>query len=335
MFGGLYVPPNKITLPTQQALGRLPIIEAIAVDPEDPYEVDDSFAISSRPNHPLEVCVPLARGGLIPYTSDEFQQAFERLWSVYTSDEPGTISTGYRPMIDDPELVLDNLSLTSGDQLKPALALCFKLARSSGRSFGYEAKPVAVRTTQKTYQQFGQELLAGKHLDTLLAVNAMRHFRRRRALRINYSQMAERSGSDYSPVELFARKVVQELMVHTNKGFGELAERDLPHPRRVTRTISVDGSGRRISPANSAAAPVTRAYYSSQRGTHQPLETKDYTHTTSPLRRFADLLAHQIWEARTVHQIDPAQIQTDPLAKIIRHINRQIDRQAIKIGRDF
>lgn len=340
MFSGLYVPSPEISIPTQKALGQLTILDTIAVDPENPYEIDDSFAISNRSGRPIEVWVVLARGGLIPYTSETYQQAFERLWSVYTSEEPGSTTEQHRPMIDDDDLVVDGLSLGVGGKkkLKPGLALSFKLTKSKGKpgkTYDRRIQPVAVRTTQKTYEEFGTEILAGDHSDTLLAVNAIRRYDGRRPLQIAPHEMHADRLRDLDPAGSFARKVVQELMVQANKEFGRVPDRANSFPRRVTREVSVDQHGRIVETGTESSSRILRAYYSPHRESHALLETRSYTHTTSPLRRFLDLLGHQIWEARVLNGFKLKNLQIGPMKEILDHVNQQIDHQAVRIGRDF
>lgn len=333
VFDGRYRPPERIELPSQKELSHLPVVEAVAWDPENPREIDDAFAVVNRPKHPLEVYTVLARGGLIPYTSEAFAQAAANLWSVYTSDEPELTGEQYRPMIDDIGLVSDELSLVSG-ALRPGLALVYKLARSSGRTFDHRYEPVAVRATQSTYHEAGERLIAGEYRDILFAVNAIRRYDGRRPLRINGHSMREKNNAAFSATELFARKIVQEIMVHTNKEFGRIPPKRSPYPRRITRRVLTDPGGRLVKPGGTGTE-IVRAYYSTQRGVHEPLETRSYTHTTSPLRRFADLLAHQILEAQLMEGFKLEEVRGRPLALIIRHINRQIDAQAVRPGREF
>ena len=325
-------PPEKVVLLSQRELGHLPLVEVIAVDPANAHEIDDAFCITKRPNRSTEVSIVIAYGASISYLTPEFHEALTNGWSLYPSP------TEYVPMISNADLVTHELSLVEGE-LRPGLELSFQLNRD-GKTMNRRIRKVAAKTTQKSYQQFGEELSAGEHLPTLSAVKAVRRFRgvKRAIIPANYTKNYQ--GDTFSPEESLARKVVQEIMVQFNKEIGREAKAlHLPYPHRYTDYVYVDevlDSG--VEDASATQAIVSerlkRAFYSPQPRFHEDLQTHFYTHTSSPLRRQMDLLGHNIWDL-LLRGARPEDINHKAIARNTEHTNRLIAQRSIRIGRDF
>lgn len=325
-------PPETVTLMSQRELRQLPLVEVCAVDPANAHEVDDAFSVTKRPGHSTEVSVVIAYGAAISYLTPEFQEALETGWSLYPAEGV------YTPMISNEALVTHELSLVEGE-LRAGLELSFQLNRG-GKTMNRTIRKVAARTTQKSYQQYGEELVAGDHTATLGAVDAIRRFRGMKGNISPQRYIDMYRGDVFRPEESLARKIVQELMVQFNKEMGrEASKRRLPYPRRYTDYVSVDeildtGIENMHDGIAIEEQRIKRAFYSPQPRLHEDLGTDNYTHTSSPLRRQMDLLGHNIWDL-ILRGARPEDINHKAISRNIEHINHLITQRSVKIGRDF
>lgn len=325
LFKETWIPKPEISLPSQRQLKHLPLVEVTAVDPSNPHEIDDAFTVTKRPNSPMEVSIVFPRGGQIPYTSQTFQQAFENGWSEYPSPKV------YLPMIEDVGLVTFDLSLIEGE-LRSGIELSFQLTQK-GVTKNRKIRPVAVKTTQKTYQGFGEEIKNGHHSDVVDAINLLRKYRGKWGLEpLTYLENVRDYGdSNYSPEERLARNVVQELMIHANKEIGREANSfGFSYPYRYTdQIIELGDIG--VEPGTQNVIDTTslyRAYYAPNPKRHEFLDTTKYTHSTSPLRRFMDLLGHNIFEF-IFQGGKPSDVNGRVVYRACQHINHMIDEKSI------
>lgn len=311
----------EIVLPSQRQLRQLPLVEVMAVDPANPYEVDDAFAVVRKPHLPLELVTVIGRGSLIPHTSPEFAEALENGWSRYPTPFE------YIPMISREGLVTHDLSLIEGKELRPGLASFMKILRN-GTTRDHRIMPVAVKTTQKTYEQFAGEVLLGQHETILHAVDALRWFRSHKR-RLNPQRYIETHPPDdnFSSEELLARTLVREIMIQYNKEMGRRVRNPYrPYIHRYTESVpSTNGAG---------TNDVTRAFYSPRPRRHEILGTSHYTHSGSPLRRAADLINQYLIEFELAGG-SPQDINRKSLTKLTQHINDLIMSRSVRIGREF
>jgi ribonuclease R len=78
--------------------------------------------------------------------------------------------------------------------------------------------------------------------------------------------------------------------------------------------------------ATLALGAMSRAYYYHKQRSHYGLAFEYYTHFTSPLRRYADIIVHRLIEHYLLKQGEPEQIDEDSLLAACRHINQQQQR---------
>ena len=68
---------------------------------------------------------------------------------------------------------------------------------------------------------------------------------------------------------------------------------------------------------------MSRACYHHRRRAHYGLAFEYYTHFTSPLRRYADIMVHRLVEHYLLKQGSPEQVDEDALLVACRHVNNQ------------
>lgn len=255
-----------------------------AIDDEGSHDPDDAISIEDR-----RIWVHIAdTAALIPPDSPADLEARARATSVYLPE-------GIVPMLPPKAVQLLGMGL---HERSPALSFGIVLDES-GAIAEMEITPSWVKVDRLTYTQ-AEQLLQQEPLADLSILTERYRMRRqsRGALFIDLPEIKIKivNGEvQITPVaELRSRDLVREAMLMAGEAAALYAiEKDIPIP-----FVSQDGAGHSEIPEGLAGLyalrrTLKRSQVSSIPGPHSGLGLDVYTRTTSPLRRYSDLVVHQ------------------------------------------
>lgn len=268
---------------TQEELLRRPLELGIAIDPENPAEIDDAIEVSLNPDGTYRVAIHVSDAGLLSDYDDIFLGAKAMGWTKYA--EPPIQAT--TELMIPGVVSIDQLGLNSNHYNlgAPAVTIRFDFDPILRRTGNLDIYKSRVLCTSTSYEEFAQLMVSGderalmvKHVATLINQD------------VDTPADFSESGS--------AKSAVGELMVAANRLIAEeMRKHGVPWLYRNHRQV-VPTSMRDLEPSNISATiedlldAMGRARYSTDPQRHEGLNLLPYCHFTSPLRRFADLVNH-------------------------------------------
>lgn len=287
-------------IPREELLRR-PEETGLAVDPENPAEIDDAIDVRPNKDGSFRIAVHVADAGLIPKDSALSLTARELGWSYYgeSGDPSDTI-----PMLPlslskhKLSLDIDNYGLGS-----PAVTVRFNFdphLRRIGDPDIYKSRLVDCESIS-----YGQL--------------SIRHRSRDKQARmiVGLAKLLNEDidkPSDYSPGS-YCKDAIGEYMLAANRIIAEEMRKHLiPWLFRYHQT-KIPVSLRDLDITNFRQAErdlldaTGRAQYSPTPQRHEGLNLMPYTHFTSPLRRFPDLVNHQILHAMLTGKAIPYTVE--------------------------
>jgi hypothetical protein len=320
---------------------------ALAIDDKDAHEIDDAVSLTPNSDGTYTVGVHIADPVSVfsSFASEHIEHAYRATTSVYWMG-------GTRPMFDNQ--VVGAVDLGIGEH-KPVrcLTISFKWdpsRQTADPTSATIAPEILTRVQRISYDKVDSTLARkqGEHsqdLATLLDISATLARQRRQAgalflsdktqLRVDEDDDRGVSTMSTSP----ARGLVAELMIMANHIVAEfVTKNNIPalyrtqHEPEFSKTLQALRSDSVVTdnPWQTATLEeslhilqyLSRAVMTTRVAPHDSLALKSYTHSTSPLRRFQDLVLH--------HQIHSylldnrgRMMNDSQLQRIALHINTQ------------
>jgi ribonuclease R len=321
------------------ALNKRPVVQGVTIDGPTSKDLDDAIWLEERNGNTL-VSVSIADvDSLVPKGSMLDEEAYSRLFTRYYRNYnnpmfPRTISEG-------------KMSLLEG-QLRPTLTVSIELSPER-EILSVDVRETVLRSQKRfTYAEVDTALLNGtKSHNTMLrqcgvlaqqllirrqAKGAIAFYDIQRKIRTNEEgalQALKENERHQSNI------IVQEFMILANQAVAQFCkERGVPFPFRnhVATTVRVERTHVLQQILELIAHPqkdVTtkgiifgRAEYEPEPNGHFALNLPAYTHWTSPIRRYPDLVGHRIVKAIINEQELPYSSTT--LHEICAYMNTNI-----------
>ena len=289
------------------------------IDPADAKDFDDALSFCRQDDGDYQVGVHIADVTHYVRPGDEVdKQAYTRGTSVYLVDR-------VLPML--PEELCNNLCSLRPNEDKLCMSVVFtltpdarvrkfKVCRTIIRSdcrLTYEQAQTAIDGTASAADLSPEVQAAIKQLNLMALV-----LRRKRiangALEIEQDEVRFDLDADKHPTRIYfvrpaeSNHLIEEFMLLANRTIAEQMSRtgkpmvyrvhDKPDPEKIS---SLERFRRRMGDKISAQAmdmlmvrAMAKAVYSTQNIGHYGLAFDYYTHFTSPIRRYPDMMAHRI-----------------------------------------
>ncbi len=347
---------KKTEVPQELLEGR-PVVTGISIDPaKKDVEIDDLIYAEETPFGFLTRAIISDVAALIRPNTTLDREAFRRGNSFY-------LSAMDIPMLP-PEISLEKGSLVPFED-RPAICIEIQYDHS-GKIIENRIYPaIAHSSGAYTYEEFGELVVNGSDNP---CIEALRNFKEKFSLRTppKLRTFLEREGN-YN--HFVGGSIVETMMVRANAATAAfLASRDAVFPFRnngpsldsviydaarqklmalgitlpekleshnqlkdlLLRSLEGIGSGNVFSKAQSILAGlIEKAHYSISNCGHYGLGLHEYTHATSPLRRYADLLVQRALY-REFSKVDPrwhplaqTTLEQRSMEKMISHLNIQ------------
>ncbi len=344
---------KRLDIPPAE-LERRPLEFGISVDSCDPHEIDDAFSAWETPDG-YEAAVSIADvTALFPCDGSIDLEAQRRGRSLYGTDE------AYIPML--PEPLVELASLTPGDS-RLALTVIMTFDRS-GRKLGTEVRETVFVNHQALDFREAGKIAQGHCTNDPLVDESLRcggeiarllRSRRNALLPEGFGPLD--NGGPHELARPLSREeasgalIIQELMIATNTAIAEfmdgkisllfrchkLRNGELNREEIRTKLQNLSDAGETEEIARQIGDWFERAAYSAKNEGHAGLNEKYYTHATSPLRRYADMVNHRLLRIllRGVSFSDEEQAEInqylDPIAKAISVDSRWAERIFIEL----
>lgn len=265
----------------QQELLRRPQEFGLAIDPENPVEIDDAVSVSRLDNGTFLVSLHVADAGLLFYDQETIDRARLNGWTRYDD-----FDRNHQLMID-PELAVDQLGLDVSHYGLGAPAVTMQVVFDPvlRRISGLDIYKSRLSCDLLTYDEFGQRYTSGdSHAVDIVTVAKL----------INEDVDTP---SDFSNIKI-GYDAVGELMVAANRLIAEeMRKHGIPwlfrnHNQKTHRSLQDYDATDIQATVYDLLDSIGRARYSSVPMRHEGLNLLPYCHFTSPLRRFADFVNH-------------------------------------------
>lgn len=304
--------PNRILEMAQRCLlepppdpspNRLDLthLKVYTVDDESTLEIDDGLSVEFLDNGRERLWIHIADPSRWVVPGDGLDlEARRRCTTVY-------LPTGMIPMFP-PELATGPMSLVQG---RVCHALSFGvLLDETGGVQSYEIHPTHIKPTYRlTYEDVNEMLEMGvtaePELEVLARWSSCRRDRRHSqgAININMPESSIKVQDDQITIEVLdnskSRQLVAEMMILAGEVAGRYGqEHHLPLPYRgqAQPELPPEEELMLLPPGPARECAVRRCMPRSEVSTtpvrHASLGLDVYTQVTSPIRRYADLLAH-------------------------------------------
>ncbi len=275
----LPVPP----LP-QQARRDLTDLPAYAIDDESTDTPDDAISLEGS-----RVWVHVADvAALVPPDTPLDLEARARGSSLHLPE--GTLH-----ML--PREVTERLGLGIRE-VSPALSFGIDLD-DSGQVTGFEVVPSLLRVTRLTYEEADARLAEEPFRSLEARMSAVRRQRQENnAVLIDFPEVkiaVEQGLVHLKPLlPLRSRALVEEAMILTSAQIARFAiEHNLPVPFSQQEAVATPDRPETLSGMFALRRLLKRSHFQTSPGPHSGLGVAAYTQTTSPLRRYLDLVTHQ------------------------------------------
>ena len=274
-------------------------IDVYTFDGKDAYEIDDGLSIEYE-DGVYTLGVHIADPNyFIKKDSIIDDEAARRTTSIYMDDE----CIPMYPLI----LSKDLMGLNEG-KYKPAMSYYFKIDELTGEIFDFEIENLPI---------YIHKNLTYEYLDDVLVHGSK--FKLFEEDMIWLKKVSDILKNKYQKIDLYtsfndeemtpAREIVQNCMIYTNHKVPEIfSELELPFIYRnhkidedkLKKLEDLETRLRENKSTESMAKIIKsmkglypRAYYSNKNEGHFGLSLDSYSHVTSPLRRYADIIANR------------------------------------------
>ncbi len=265
---------------------RRPKETGVAVDPENPAEIDDAIDVTGNSDGTYRVAIHISDAGLLEKDTPLVDQARQKGWSFY-----GSSVNGLDPMLPL-SISKDKLSLNSNHHGlgAPAVTLCMRLdpvTRQVNDLDIYQSRLVSCDAI--SYRELAKRYVGGDSKARMI---------------IDISRLLNKDiGRPSNLPNSYCHQAIGEYMLLANRIIAEtMSKRSVPWLYRYHQTRAP--LARRNLDVNSYVEAerdlldhIGLAQYSTAPLRHEGLNFKPYTHFTSPLRRFPDLVNHQLLHA--------------------------------------
>ena len=259
----------ELPSPKPEQYKKRPFFEAFSIDPEGCSDIDDCVSCNKVDgNYIVGVHITDIWEYLTPET---FVNASKQLSSIYNPD-----GSKYNML---PDILADDICSLHENTVKPCLSVV--LTFNNDKQFvSYNIIETYVKNTAKyTYNQVDKVFLTDEYFITLCHL---------------LSNLVGNTIYD-------SHKLIEYLMIIANKFVGKwLTGKNIKHPIRIQ---PISKSNYDHVPKDIAILMKTfnneKAYYvdnnlETDDVYHHSLDVKDYTHFTSPIRRFVDIITHKL-----------------------------------------
>ena len=274
---------------TREELLRRPQEYGLAVDPDNPAEIDDAVDVRANRDGSFRVAVHVADAGLIDKDSELSRTARQLGWSYYGEHGDPSETIPMLPLsLSKHKLSLDINNHGLG---APAVTIRFSFDPHLRRINNPDIyKSRLVECDAISYGQLAMRHASGDKQARMVVGLA-------KLLNEDIDKP-----SDYSPSS-FCKDAIGEYMLAANRIIAEeMRKHSIPWLFRYHQT-KMPISLRDLDVSNYPQAErdlldaIGRAHYSPSPQRHEGLNLMPYTHFTSPLRRFPDLVNHQTLHA--------------------------------------
>lgn len=263
----------------------------------DAHEIDDALSIEYKDgiyHFGIHIASPL---DYIPIDSILMDEAFKRTVSLY-------MDTDTIPMF--PPCLSSNIMHLKEGQVTHTISTYYDIDAKSGKLINFTVKSEKCKITKNlTYDDFDYFLERGCE-DEVLETSLIHLANIDPILK----EIHEETDGPLQPEEItLSEKIVANAMIYHNYQMAKLmSERKLPfiyrchklneeEQKKLTnlqeRLRSNQSNQTMIDVIDLYKSTYPKAYYSRKNAGHYNLELPYYSHFTSPLRRYADVIAHQ------------------------------------------
>lgn len=307
--------PPCYTSPIQ----NLTHLNTFTVDPTESKDFDDAISFDADTGK-LYVHIVDAHGLLEPPLGPMEMASFQRSFTLYLPEHIQNILPR--------SLAEGEWSLIEGEERK-AVTVEFEIDLSSQTIRTYSLYPSIIEVKKRyTYAEFNRQL----ELDRFPALMAFYQHWRRETFNIPHVKLqVDESGRlvQYALEDYFddAHRMIETLMVLTNLTVSQHVKEFLPqryHCRVKDEMQLIPYTGNRTMDAILTIKNYKPAVYEAQLAGHFGLGLSTYTHFTSPIRRYFDVIVHRMLAGFRYANID----------EVLTHINGQerfIDRNVVQV----
>ena len=294
--------PSTITKADYAARRDFRKITTFTIDPADAKDFDDALSIRKIEDGVWEVGVHIA--DVTHYVQPRSvidTEAEERGTSVYLVDR--TI-----PML--PEKLSNELCSLRPDEESLCFSAVFTLNEEAEVLDKWFGRTVILSDRRFTYEEAQQIIETGKgdFAEEVLTLNRlaqrMRKTRfKRGAVSFQREEAKFKLDAEGKPLGVYfkeqkeANQLIEEFMLLANKQVAEFCGHHKVNGRAVRRTMvyrvhDVPNEEKLVS--NLAVRAMSKAFYSTDNIGHYGLAFPYYTHFTSPIRRYPDMMVHRL-----------------------------------------
>jgi len=271
------------------------------IDPFDAKDFDDALSVKTLPNGNYEIGVHIADVSHFVRPGTQIDnEARKRATSVYLVDR--TI-----PML--PHILSTDLCSLNPNEDRLSMSAVFELDKEAGivsRWFG----PTVIHSDKRFTYEEAQEVLTTQNGIMLEELNILKmladKIRARRvargAIAFDTPEVKVILDENGKPVDIVAKEridtmlVIEDFMLLANEAVAEFLSTEV----KKTKTQSIY---RVHDKPDAALRSMAKAVYTTKNAGHFGLAFEFYTHFTSPIRRYPDLLIHRLVKRYTVEGV--------------------------------
>ncbi len=291
--------PDRLGLPTSPPTTPLPPLPeeprrdlthlpAFAIDDEGSTDPDDALSLETMAGG-YRLWVHIADvAALVPPDSEVDQEARARGATLYLPD-------GKVPML--PPEAVERLGMGRQD-VSPALSFALDLG-TDGEVDAVEIVPSQVQVTRLTYEEAEAQIEEEPFRDLYRLARGFQARRRENgAVRIDLPEVDVRVVDDEVVIRpllpLRSRALVREAMLMAGEALaGYALDEGIPLPYTTQPPPDTDERPEDLAGMVALVRRMSRSEYSGSPGRHAGLGLERYVQSTSPLRRYLDLVVHQ------------------------------------------
>jgi ribonuclease R len=316
-------------------LAKRPLVSGITVDDRTSRDLDDAIWVESTPEN-YQILVSIADvASLVRLDSLLDEEAFLRAFTRYRD-------WGCYPMIPF-ALSEDKLSLLPQHQ-RPTLTISVTMDKQGNILETALEKTCLLSQKRYDYEEISREIQEDENSFLrewyFLALKLLE--KRQKAGAFVFFDPSHQFYLDedlnLNSVQNHGQVLIQELMILANQALAQKMAQtsypflfrnhqgNLPESREeLLQSFQKILNGTSVEEISQIRFSQERARYGASSKGHFALNLSYYTHFTSPIRRYADLVVHRIVHAFLEGKESPYSLET--LENIAEHLNQQIDEE--------